>query len=657
MSGTSEIREWWTAAEFVDLGLPGLAQTERGLQLAIERVGGNDPDREYTSDNHLGIWRKRQGRGGGREYRIDVLPTEARAALALRLRKAAQPAAKRERTETSSELWEWFERLPDSRKAEARRRLEALQAVHDLEMAGRPKDLAMMEIATRVGASLRTLYNWANMVAGVPRADWLPHLMPHYASAPKKADCTPEAWEMYKGNYLRQEGLSHAHAYRQLKAAAKEHGWTIPSRKTLERRIAELDETTRIFLRKGPEALKRLYPAQERDRTALHALEAVNADGHKWDVFVQFPDGEVTRPCLVGFQDLYSGMILSWRVDKSENKAAVRLAFGDMVETYGIPDHVVFDNGRNFASKWITGGAPTRYRFKVKDDEPAGVVTEMGCTLHWATPFHGQAKPIERAWRDFAQNIARDVRFEGAWTGNTIANKPENYGSKAVPLETFLGVVAEGIAEHNARTGRRSKVCAGRSFSEAFRASYQDAPIRQASPAQQRKWLLPAEAVTARKPDGAVHLAGNRYWAEFLVNHIGQKLVLRVDPQAMHQDAHIYRLDGSYLGAAQCVETTGFFDADAARNHARARNDFLNAAKAMARAERQLSAAEVATLLSKVDEPAPLPEPTVVRPVFGSTGGAARQVEYVHDQDAFLADFSRATLHLVPTGKENGAED
>lgn len=651
------MKEFFSPSELAELKLPDLPKRREHIARKADDDGWRDPAREWSEANPDGIWRRK---GNGYEYRYDVLPTRAKRKLLLAQRREVVKDARAEKKAglQRDALWDWFERLPAARQEKARERLAALEAVADLVAAGRQREVAMMHVAAEMKVSLRTLYNWADLVAGVARVDWLPHLQPRHAGRQAEAECSSDAWEWYKANYLRQSEPSHALCYRQLKRVAAEQGWEIPSAKTLERRIAALDSTTRVFLRKGPEALKRLYPAQERDRSALHALEAVNADGHKWDVFVRFPDGEITRPCMVAFQDVYSGMMLSWRVDKSENKAAVRLAFGDLVETYGIPDHVIFDNGRNFASKWITGGSPTRYRFKVKDDEPAGVVTEMGCILHWATPYHGQAKPIERAWKDFGNNIARDVRFDGAWTGNTIAAKPENYGNRAIPLDLFLQVVSEGVVEHNTRLGRRSKTCTGNSFADTFAASYQDSMIRQASPAQQRKWLLPAEAVTARKPDGAVHLAGNRYWAEFLINHIGSKLVLRVDPQALQQPAHIYRLDGAYLGAAACVDASGFFDVDAARAHATARNDFLRAAKAMARAERKMTLEQVAALLPQIEMPEP-PETKVVRPLF-TTGNAAvalTPANSAEPEDDFWTGFNRSASRLRVVRNEDGASD
>ncbi|WP_051356905.1 transposase domain-containing protein [Azorhizobium doebereinerae] len=656
------MKEWWTPDELAALALPEFPTTREAIARRADRENWRQPSREYPA-NPLGVWRRREGRGGGYEYRYDLLPLAARTILVLRQQRAEGRDARAERaaakaTLSREERWAWFEKLPENKKQKARSKLEALLAVDALTMAGTKRDDAMVLIASQIRVTLRTLYNWAGEVAGIERQNWLAFLAPRHAGGQAQAECDPAAWEWIKAAWLTQSKPTAAHCYRQLQGVAKAQGWTIPSCKTLERRLATIDQTTRTFFREGPEALKRLYPAQQRDRTALHALEAVNADGHKWDVFVRWPDGEIGRPCMVGFQDLFSGMILSWRVDRSENKEAVRLAFGDIVETYGIPDHCLFDNGRNFASKWLTGGTETRYRFKVRDEDPVGLLPELGCQVHWATPYHGQAKPIERAWRDFAQNIARDPRFVGAWTGNTVAAKPENYASKAIPLESFLAVVSEGIAEHNTRAGRRTDACAGRlSFAEAFAVSYQQSPIRQATPEQQRRWLLASELTTARRPDGSVHLYGNRYWCEALLEHLGRKVVARFDPDALHESVHLYRPDGAYIAAAQCVERTGFFDSAAARVHARARNDFLKAAKAMAKAERKLSLDDLAALMPTVEAPE-APETKVVRPVFGTAGNAALRADpdMEHDQDSVLADFGRAMRQLRVVRDNDGAD-
>jgi hypothetical protein len=263
-------------------------------------------------------------------------------------------------------------------------------------------------------------------------------------------------------------------------------------------------------------------------------------------------------------------------------------------------------------------------------------MTQIGVNIHWTMPYHGQAKPIERAFRDFAGDTAKHPKFAGAYAGNDPLAKPENYGSKAVPLDVFLAVVGEAMAEHNARRGRRSSVCAGRSFDDVFGESYAAAPIRKATAEQGRLWLLAAEAIRVSAKDGVIELLGNRFWAEFLHEFRGDRVVVRFDPEALRLPLHVYRLDGAYLGSAACQDAAGFNDMQAAQDHARARNSFRKATRAALIAERKLSIREVAELLPEIEQSAPLPASKVVRLVRGATALQPVQNTAEEDQDAFF---------------------
>jgi putative transposase len=613
---------WFTPGQLAAMRLPGMPD-ERAIRLRAEREGWRAPEREGQT------WRRHKGRGGGFEYHVSLLPIEAQAAIALRAAaESALTSSSRVREKEAIEregAWDWFERLPQKKKDAAAERAKALDAWTQLQRT-KPKTIAAHVLARQLGLAVSTLYEWEKLVQGLARADWLPALAPRHAGAQTRADCPAEAWEMLRTDYLRPERPSFEACFRRLQAVARERGWQLPSQRTLRRRIEAIPQAVQVAAREGTEALKRLYPAQERARGHLHALEAVNADGHKWDVFVRWPDGEIVRPMMIAFQDLYSGKILAWRCDKTENKEATRLAFGDLVEEYGIPDHCWLDNGRQFASKWITGGAPNRYRFKIRDDEPLGLLTQLGVQVHWTHPYSGQSKPIERAFRDFATDTAKHPRFAGAWCGNNPLAKPENYASAAVPLEVFLATIGEAIAEHNARPGRRTAVCQGRSFDDVFAESYARAPIRRATEAQRRLWLLAAEAVGTSRRDGSITLEGNRYWASFLTNLRGTRVSIRFDPQRLQDDLHVYALDGRYLGAAPCIEAAGFDDVEKAREHARARKSWMRAQKQMLDAERRMSIAEVAAMLPTDASPAP-PERRVVRLVAGTAALKPREEE------------------------------
>lgn len=604
--GSMQGMGWHSASELA--GLPGLPSTARRVNARAKREGWQS--------------RRRVARGGGLEYASTSLPECTQAALLIRARRAqSTSAAKMSRKVPSDALWARYERATDKLRDIGKLRMEAVLSVQALMAGGLGKIKARQIVSEQLSreghtVSAGTIANWQKTVHGYHRGDWLPLLLPHYHGRSNTREIEPAAWDIFKADWLRPEQPSAKSCYRRLERIADARGWELPSLRTMERKIErELPRAVRILARQGEEAMMRTYPAQERDRSVFDALEAVNADGHRWDVMVRFPDGEVGRPVILGWQDVYSGKILGWRLADHESSDVVRLSLADVVRRYGVPAHAWLDNGRAFASKWMTGGVPNRYRFKVREEDPEGLMKALGIEVHWVTPYHGQAKPIERAWRDFCDAIAKHPAFAGAYTGNNPANKPDNYGSRAVAWEEFERVVNEEIVAHNARTGRTAPVCKGRSFDQVFAESYARATVRKVSAGQLNLMLLAAEAVTASRQDGSVRLSGNRYWTEALAPFAGRKVVLRIDPMHLHGSAHVYTLDGDYIAEAPCIASVGFADTNAAREHARGKQQYRRGQKQILEAERRMDAAEVAAQLPTMPQEI-RPEPGVVAPVF-----------------------------------------
>lgn len=603
--------------------------TARAFHDRVKENGWRDPARRWTPANPTGVWRRRDGQGGGFLFHYRLLPARLQIAHQARHQpEPSDPAASRKASKAAiarDEAWAFYERSPDRKKDEAKRRHAILMQIEAAIRNGQGKDDAATMVGREHGVGRSTIFGWYERVAGVERVDWLPYLMDHRAGRQRSPETMPdEAWETYKSLYLRPEKPAHAECYNRLRDAAAGKGWRLPSAKTFQRRIEQdIDARTLVLLRDGPEALERLYPAQRRDRTVFHALEAVNYDGHKLDLFTLWPFAKKpSRTFLLGFQDIYSGMILSWRLDTAETAYAFRLAFGDVIESWGIPDHVWSDNTMAAAAKENTGGSATRYRFKMKADDPVGLFALIGSEIHFTRPAHGQAKPIERAFGTLSRYISKAPECAGAYTGNRPENKPANYGDAAIPLADLIPVVEREIHRFNHDPALNS-AGKGRSRAEVFAESYQKSPIRVAtglSDEQRRLWLLAAEGVTCRQPDGSVWLHENRYWHERLVGLIGRKVVLRFDPDRLHQPVHVYRLDGSYVCAADCLDDTGFADADAAKQHARDVGAFKKAARDQAKREVRIGIDQVAALMPMPPAPVPV-EAKVVRPVFGRSFG------------------------------------
>ncbi|SMF82855.1 Mu DNA-binding domain-containing protein [Tistlia consotensis] len=623
-SSTALSKVWHTAAELAALRLPGLPSSKKRIIELAKRQAWQE--RRNLDDAPLA--RRRQGRGGGWEYHYTLLPDAAAAKLVHDERTAklaaAAPAGESAgagRPSASWELQDWYRRQPETKKREARRRVAILEAVETLHRTGLTKNHAVAEVAKQEGIGGSTIYQWQRLVRGLDRLDREAALCPrHKGKAGQTVECSPEAWEMLKGLWLINSQPPFEECYREVQAAAQQHGWTLPHPRTMRRRIEALWPPLVTYCRQGADALRAMYQPQIRDRSQLRALEAVNADFHTFDITVAMPGAEQgARPSLIVIQDLYSNKILAWRVDLNPSAAAVRLAFHDVFRDFGVPETAVLDNGREFASKLITGGQKTRYRNKIKPEELEGLLTGFGMTVRWTTPCSGQSKPVERGFGDLTNIVSKAKVFDGAYTGRSPQHKPANYGSRVVDFETFLKFVARGIASYNAREGRRTPVCGGvKSFDQAFAESYarqeNSIGIRKPAAEQLTRALMTAELLTARKPSGAVHVLGNVYWAEWMTGFVGKKLTVRYDPDDAQGGIEVYRHDGVFLGHVEVWERTGFLDQEKAREHGRKRRSYQKKQSEIAELERGMAVEEVLEHLVELDPP-PAPDAKVVRPV------------------------------------------
>jgi len=619
-------QEWWSAAEIADAGLPDLPSTKRKV---------NQRARDEGWDRVRGKVRRRKSQGGGFEYHYSLFPTRAR--LALLQAKEAAPEAVRSR----DEAWADFEKLNDAAKSKGKGQLAILQGIVELEIAGLPRAECVRVMAEREAVSERSVWLWLKRVQGVPEADWLAYLArkPVVAAAPRETVIDPEFLALVKSDWLRNSAPSLTSCYDRTVRVAEKEGLGIVPLHTVRRVFKKtISKPTEIYFRKGAEALKQYYPHQTRNKNAMVPLECICGDYHKFDDFVEWP-GEAlpVRPQGVFFSDVYSGKLLAWRLSLTANSHTVQLVLGDVIETYGIPQSALLDNGREFASKVLTGGAESRFRFEIRDDDIPGLLPTMGVKVHWATPYSGQSKPIERSFRDLCDRVAKHPEFEGAYTGNKPDAKPENYRSRAVPLADFVRVLSEEVHYHNARTGRRSEVANGRSFDEVFNEGYKTAPIRKATEEQRRLWLLGAEGVKANAKNGEIKVYGSRFWSEWMYQVAGQKIVARFDPDNLHKDAHIYALTGEYLGPAKCVKQGDFLSVDAAKEVARKRNQFIRASRDQAKAERIYKASEIAARQRAAGEDVTateLPEAEIVQMVPVHPKAAKPQPKSIAPSDA-----------------------
>ncbi|MBA1443779.1 MAG: Mu transposase C-terminal domain-containing protein [Chromatiales bacterium] len=613
-------KEWYSAAELA--GLPGLPGTDRAVQIRAKREDWR--------------WQKRTGRGGGREYHLTSLPPETQAVLLVGNSQVAPgaPVATDEKeppkatpfTYDREAIWAHFERKPDKAKSKAQRKLELLQAVMTLVDNGIAINIAFQSVSAQHGESWRTVQGWYHGNGGKPgikryeRQDWLAALVPGHGSRIHTAEFSPDAWEFLKTHHLNRRAPSLADSYRRTVEAATAHGWTVPSERTVERRMnSEVSRATRVMLREGPEALRQLLPWQRRDKSCFAPGEAVSGDGIKFDkLWVDWGDEILNTTTGWFWQDIYSGKFMAHRIAKTENTDVFRLATYDLTAIC-LPSYVQIDNTRVAANKAMTAGAKGRHRFKDQPDDALGILLQLGMEPHFTNPDHTQSnpgvKPVERA---FGIGNIHD----------SVASNPKiiNRGfskATAIPVEEFIAIVAEEVKRHNAREKRRSPICGGvKSFDQAFNEAFAISKVRQATEAQRRLLLLMPEVVRATRDKGEVHLkAGNgpmgkpRYWTEELVEFAGHQVVAYYDPEHLEKPVSIQTLDGRFICQADRQDDVAFNDTSASREWGKNSKRRSKAMKKVAAAETRMSELEMQRLYPEVED-VEIPAPGVVQGNF-----------------------------------------
>lgn len=143
----------------------------------------------------------------------------------------------------SAALWGCFISSPESRQVEALDRFAALETFFVLRANGYALSVARsvtVEAMQRRGIkaiSAATLARWEAQVRGVPRHHWVPLLLPSHGGGAPAAEIPPDAWHAFVAAY-RAEGQNASAGYRRLAEQAAARGWTLPSQRTFERRLA-----------------------------------------------------------------------------------------------------------------------------------------------------------------------------------------------------------------------------------------------------------------------------------------------------------------------------------------------------------------------------------------------------------------------------------
>lgn len=543
------MKDWLTAPEIAQLGLPSIPQTEQGVRARATREN----------------WKRiaNNGQGGGWSFHVSSLPSKAQDELLRRNLIAPQTLPSTEtdsRSQKTAVLASWQREAMEARAAilaeldrlvkhQGFTQARAIKMLIELARTGEltPNLLAQISAANARGGksgkrtlAQSTIFNWLK----ARREGGVPALAPE-PSSPKR-DLVPAWAPAFIDLRARPSQPSLASVYEDLPHHLPE-GVPMPSYDQLRRFLKKLCPVTRNMGRMGPRELKSLKAYVKRDVSELWPTAVYVADGHTFDAEVQHPiHGRPFRPEITTIIDVYTRRATGWSAGLSENTFGVLDAARNAFERSGLCDIWYVDRGAGFNNAaW--------------DDELTGFLSRFEITKHNSLPYNSQARGVierlhQTIWVRGAKNlptyIGADMDREAKHKAFKITRKEiRDTGTSRLLMawEDFIAWCQAQVDAYNDRphsslpkirdpeTGRKRHMSPNERWLESLESGWE--PDRL-TPQESEDIYRPYQR---RKADrGMVRIFGNSYFHADLEAFHGEQVLVGYD---IHDGSQVWVRD------------------------------------------------------------------------------------------------------------------
>ena len=359
-------------------------------------------------------------------------------------------------------------------------------------------------------------------------------LVPQYARRRGGAGMSfdEKAKEIINSLYLDLRKPSIASVVDDLKQYGYELNYT-----TVTRYIREIPKSVKVFYREGLKAYHDKFdPYIERDYTLFKAMEWGCGDHHIFD-FVIMHEGRIFRPWVTLFMDMRSRTITGWWIDVVPNTLTIMRAFSMSVEQYGLFENMLVDNGKDFRSEWFAGSEWKERRTRPETETLElieGVLQDCKTKIHFATPYMGQSKPVERFFRTVCERFSKMQDF---YVGSNTVDAPEDkklfWGringrdkiEVTYTLEQLRHDFAQFVTWFNSNWQHSGQGMDGKTANEVFAETFEH---KRELPEEYRKYLFTVREKRVIQRNG-VSIDGISYYNPEMVRLIGEKVEVRRD--------------------------------------------------------------------------------------------------------------------------------
>lgn len=378
-----------------------------------------------------------------------------------------------------------------------------------------------------------------------------------------------EYFEYFKNLYLKEGAPSLYSCWELTRGYAirvnKELKIYFPSHMAFKRRIEKEIPKQSIYLaRNGKSAWNRKYGCYiERDYSNIICGRVWVSDHAQIDVACLSDDGDVVFPWVTAWRDYKSSKWLGWILQCGHpNSDHIFQTFYYAAETYGLPQDVIIDNGKDYRAKDFAGG---RRNIKIESNQAktTSMLAELNVNVHFALPYNAQTKPIERDFLKIKELLSKHCI---GYRGGNVVERPEKLAfeikkGKILPFETFKTIFDDFIINILNKKPSQGKNLKGLSPDELFNQEFNE-KIVASKEALKLFCMRTSKTYTVGRNGIHDRQLGITYFSDWMISKTGLKVYLRRDVQN-YKEAWAFNADNDeFVGKIYAVKAVAALHAN-----------------------------------------------------------------------------------------------
>lgn len=386
-------------------------------------------------------------------------------------------------------------------------------------------------------------------------------LLARYGNRAGETVVTEQWYQFFKSIYMKEGAPSASVAWHMTKGFALQADpempeTEFPSAVTFVREVERREPQAAIELARYGEGHhnRRWNQFISRDDSNVAAGSFWVSDHHQVDIAVLDPkSGKPCFPWATVWRDYKTGLWLGWDLHcEAPNSDHIFLSFYSSAVSYGLPEHILIDNGKDYRCKDFAGGR--RFYQRVSIDEKSnqmGAIAQLGITAHFSKPYNAQAKPIERDFLTLKNTLSKPMP---GYRGGDVTERPEVLTDEIkagliMDFEVFNSLFNSWVNAVLNTIPNEGKNHKGLSRIQLW--NQENPVLRRITPGALMLFCMRSSSEYTIGRNGIRESKlGSWYWGEWMSGVQGEKVYMRRDPKAW-QTAWVFRSrDNDYLGEA-----------------------------------------------------------------------------------------------------------